>query len=219
MHSPNEHLSPYLPMADMIAATFGTHCEVVIHDLTIPQNSVVYAVNNHVTGREVGQSFDHLIKQVLLSKTFQGDMVANYRTTTADGREIKSSTALIRDAEGSVVGAFCINYDLSAMGPVKEFIDAFFPAPPLPPPQEASPVENVVAIVDDLIEKIVSQAGTGPMKRKEKVKLIEFMESKGIFLIKGAMDKVAARLNISKVTVYSYLDEIKKKRKQPSNKF
>ena len=36
------------------------------------------------------------------------------------------------------------------------------------------------------------------------------MDDKGVFLIKGAIDKVAERLNISKVTVYSYLDEIKK---------
>lgn len=36
------------------------------------------------------------------------------------------------------------------------------------------------------------------------------MDDKGVFLIKGAIDKVAERLNISKVTVYSYLDKIKK---------
>jgi predicted transcriptional regulator YheO len=39
------------------------------------------------------------------------------------------------------------------------------------------------------------------------------MDQKGIFLIKGAIDKVAEKLNISKVTVYSYLDEIKDKDK------
>ena len=36
------------------------------------------------------------------------------------------------------------------------------------------------------------------------------MNDKGLFLIKGAADKVAERMNISKVTVYSYLDEIRK---------
>jgi len=200
MHSPDNRLTSYIPIADMIAATFGRHCEVVIHDLSIPQNSVIYAVNNHVTGRQVGQSFDHLIKQVLLSKQFKGDMTANYKTVTEDGRAVKSSTALIRDASGEVIGALCVNYDLSAMGPMKDFLNDFLP------------VDNVVEIVDDLIEKIISQTDIATLKKKEKIRLIEFMESKGIFLIKGAMDKVADRLGISKVTVYSYLDEIKKRK-------
>ena len=37
------------------------------------------------------------------------------------------------------------------------------------------------------------------------------MESKGLFMVKGVMEKVAERLGIAKVTVYSYLDEIKEK--------
>jgi len=47
------------------------------------------------------------------------------------------------------------------------------------------------------------------MNREEKVLAIRFMEQKGMFLIKGVVDKVAARMGISKVTVYSYLDEIR----------
>ena len=48
------------------------------------------------------------------------------------------------------------------------------------------------------------------MLEEDKLDLIQFMDDKGVFLIKGAIDKVAERLNISKVTVYSYLDKIKK---------
>jgi predicted transcriptional regulator YheO len=39
-----------------------------------------------------------------------------------------------------------------------------------------------------------------------------FMYDKGIFLTKGSIDKVAERLQVSRVTIYSYLDEIKKKK-------
>ncbi len=49
------------------------------------------------------------------------------------------------------------------------------------------------------------------MKRHEKIELIRFMDEKGIFLMKGSVEKVASLLGISKVTVYSYLDEIKNK--------
>ena len=49
------------------------------------------------------------------------------------------------------------------------------------------------------------------MRRHEKIELIRFMDEKGIFLMKGSVEKVAEQLGISKVTVYSYLDEVKKK--------
>lgn len=38
------------------------------------------------------------------------------------------------------------------------------------------------------------------------------MDQRGVFLVKGAIDRVAEKLGISKVTVYSYLDEVRGKR-------
>ncbi|MFP3541378.1 PAS domain-containing protein, partial [Pseudomonas sp. SIMBA_044] len=87
-------------------------CEVVIHDLTQPQSSVIFTINNHVTGREIGQSFDHLVKQVLLSDEFGEDYLAGYEIKTEDGRTIKASTTLLRDDKEQVIGALCINYDM-----------------------------------------------------------------------------------------------------------
>ena len=206
----NKKLKTYIPIANLIAKTFGKNCEVVIHDLSIPQNSVVYTVNNHVTGREIGQSFEHLVKDVLLSKKFDGDYTANYITIAEDGRKIKSSTALIRDSEDKVIGALCINYDLEILNNMKLFLDEFMTAEQEKVETTAEPFDNVMEIVDDLINTIIGNNKVEHLKRKDKIELIYFMDKKGIFLIKGAIEKVAEKLNISKVTVYSYLDEIKK---------
>lgn len=203
-------LERYVPIANLIAKTFGKNCEVVIHDLSTPKNSVVYAVNNHVTGREIGQGFDHLVKQVFLSKKFDGDYVANYLTTTADGREIKSSTALIKDLKNNVIGALCVNYDLDSMKDMKVFLDEFMTVEKEKIENDVELFGNVMEMADDLIDRIIANSGLESLKRKDKIELIKFMEQKGIFLIKGAIEKVAEKLNISKVTVYSYLDKIKK---------
>ncbi|UUZ83259.1 PAS domain-containing protein [Paenibacillus sp. P26] len=206
----NKELKKYIPIANLIAKTFGRNCEVVIHDLTVPQNSVIYAVNNHVTGRKVGQAFDHLVKQVLLSRKLDEDYVAGYKTLTEDGREIKSSTALIRDSNEKVIGALCVNYNLEGMIHFKEFLDEFMAVEQEDKEENVELMENVAEIADDLIDRIIAQYGNGELKRKEKIQLIKFMDEKGIFLIKGSVDKVAEKLGISKVTVYSYLDELKK---------
>lgn len=206
----NKELEKFISTANLIAETFGKNCEVIIHDLSIPQNSVVYAVNNHVTGRKVGQAFDHLVKQVLLSKEFHGDYTANYKFVTEDGKEIKASTALIRDSKGKVIGALCVNYDLETMKNMKDFLDDFMNVKQEKVEEDVEPFDNVMEIVDDLIDKIISTSEVDSLKRKDKIDLIKFMDKKGIFLIKGAIEKVAEKLNISKVTVYSYLDDIKK---------
>lgn len=206
----NAELNKYIPIANMIAKTFGRQCEVVIHDLSIPQNSVVYTLNNHVTGRQIGQSFEHLVKEVLLSKNFDGDCTANYMTVIKDGREIKSSTTLLRDSGGKPIGALCINVDVKPLKDAMSFLGDLLNVEQAKPEVEVEPFSNVMEIVDDLIDKIIDQDNVDNLKRKDKLDLIQFMDDKGVFLIKGAIDKVAERLNISKVTVYSYLDKIKK---------
>ena len=69
---------------------------------------------------------------------------------------------------------------------------------------------NIQEIVDNIIDRTIGDRKVDEFSREQKVEVIRFMNDKGLFLIKGATDKVAERLGISKVTVYSYLDEIRK---------
>lgn len=215
-------LENFFPIADMIAGTFGKHCEVAIHDLRHPQSSVVYVANGSVTGRFPGQTFEHLIREVLLNKNFKNDSTLNYCFETEDGRKIKSSSSLIRDEKNEVIGMVCINIDLSFALEAQELLGSFLP------PVEAPEITNSVAsqltrgedmgevssIVNQLIENIIRHVDVSSMKRKDNLALIDFMDKKGIFLVKGALENVAERLGVSKVTVYSYLDEVRKKNKQ-----
>ncbi|THE10532.1 transcriptional regulator [Bacillus timonensis] len=207
----------YIPVAEVIAKTFGHDCEVVLHDLTVPQSSVVYTVNNHVTGRQVGQSFNHLITDVLLSQNFTNDYSANYYFHTEDGRLIKSSTLLIRNPDKKVIGALCINIDTTRITESINWLSSLLPQnPDLPPNQhyqrdQTNETEHIQEIAHDLIDKIIGNKPVEKLRRDEKVEMVRFMEQKGIFLIRGTIDRVAEKLNISKVTVYSYIEEIKEK--------
>ena len=225
-----------IPVVDMIARTFGRDCEVVLHDLTQPRNSVVYAANGHVTGREIGQSFDHLITHVLLSKDFKDDVSANYFFRTGDGTLIRSSTALIKNEDGVVVGAVCVNLDTSTdtalLRRLREQYQGFLDAAGLPEPEgsggktegpfAASPPQpvkkpevsellggHIVDMANHLIDQIVGGQDVSQIQRDEKVQMVRFMYEKGLFLIKGTIERVAEKLGVSKVTIYSYLDEIK----------
>lgn len=214
MEESKKVLESFIPLAKSTAKMFGRNCEVVIHDLTNPQASVMFTVNNHVTGRKIGQSFDHLVKTVLLSEDFKEDYLAGYTFVTEDKRTIRSSTSLIRDSNNSVIGAFCINFDVEGLNQMQQFMNTFFSTQVVVQENEEKSeeaIENVEEIVDQLIQQIIQNSVHPVMKRHEKIELIRFMDEKGIFLMKGSVEKVASLLGISKVTVYSYLDEIKNK--------
>lgn len=209
----NSILKMYFPIADLIAGTFGKECEVAVHDLENPEQSVVYVVNGEVTGRARGQSFDHLIKNVLLSKEFKEDRLINYTFETSEGKKIRSSSLLIRDANRKVVGMICINYDTTRYMCMEESLKSFLgQESPESEQEESEPDQDVMAIIDDLIMKIIGTDDAKNLNRKRCVELVKFMDEKGIFLVKGAMDKVAELMGVSRITVYSYLDEAKGKR-------
>lgn len=208
----NPLLKTYFPIADTIAETFGNNCEVVVHDLSQPESSVVYVANGHVTGRQIGQSFDHLVKQVLLNKNFKDDRVTNYMFDTRDGKNIKSSSVLIRDEAGEVVGMLCINYDITVGMKMREQLDVFFGVGIQEMVSEKDVGQDVMEVIDELILKIIGTTDVNNLTRKKSVEIVKFMDEKGIFLVKGAIDKVAALMGVSRVTIYSYLDEAKGKR-------
>lgn len=206
-------LKPYAAMADMLAETLGEDCEVVLHDLSQPQHSVVYVANNRVTGRKVGEAFEHLVKQVLLSAQLKDDYVANYYFK-AGGKLVRSSTLLIRDADGALQGALCVNLDTTRVTQQIAYLQTLLPQPSAPQRSAATelPSDEIAQMVASLIDGIVGDAPVHLLERKERVEKIRFMEQKGIFNVKGSVEQVAAKLGVNKVTVYSYLDEVKGKR-------
>lgn len=205
-------LAPYIPVADMLVQTYGPTCEVILHDLSDPQHSVVYVANGTVTDRTVGQSFDQLVKQVILSSSLKDNFVANYYFTAGNGKRIRSSTLLIRGENDGLEGALCINIDMEPVYRQMELLNLYLPESPSKAEQPAQePEQHVAQMVTALIDNIIGSSVIDSMSREERVEKVRFMDAKGIFLMKGSVEQVAQKLGINKVTVYSYLDEIRKK--------
>ena len=208
----NPRLRPYVPVAEMLAQTFGRDCEVVVHDLRDPEHSVVYVANGTVTGRRVGESFDHLIRQVIFSSRREENFVSNYFFRTPNGKLIRSSTLLIREPDGTLSGALCVNLDTSRIALQMEFLREFLPAGEEAPPDPLGSERHVSGMIEGLIDNILASCGHGSLSREEKLEKIRFMDEKGIFLMKGSVELVAAKLGVSGVTVYSYLNAVRERR-------
>ena len=209
-------LMPYVPIAQLLVQTFGADCEVVLHDLDCPAHSVVYVENPSVTGRKVGDSFDQLVRQVILSDELKEDFVANYYFTAPNGKRVRSSSLLIKDAGGRLTGALCINLDTTKVTEQIAFLQSFLPAAPQSAgkaeEEPASTPAHVSVMIENLMDKILADCDAKNLSREERIRRIRFMDEKGLFLMKGSVERAAEKLGVGKVTIYSYLDEVRGKR-------
>lgn len=197
-------------IAKGIAATFGSNCEVVIHDVGAkhPEHSIVAIENGHVTGRKVGDGASHVVMEQVRRADAQPEDHLSYLTKTPDGKILKSSTMYIRGKSGKVVAILGINYDISSLlmveGAVHELTTTQDTAQ-----TEPEKITNVNDLLDELIEQSVALVGRPAvlMNKEDKMRAIGFLNQNGAFLITKSGDKVAKYFGISKYTLYSYIDK------------
>lgn len=197
-----------------IAKQFGENCEVVLHDLTKDYNETIVAIENgHVTNRKIGDCGSNLGLEVLRGTEKNGNKY-NYVTQTNEGKTLRSSSIYIRDTEGKPIGSLCINLDIS------DFILAENTIKTVTMNQEDTNVEefftqDVNELLDHLIYKCQQKIGKPVqyMTREDKKNAIKFLDEKGAFLIMKSGKKICEFLDISKFTLYNYLEETRKQEK------
>ena len=204
------------PVMEAIAAVGGPHCEVVLHDLSSRdlEHSVYAIVNGHVSGRSVGGPSTNLGAEVLRDET-KDHNAYGYRGLTADGRELISSSGYYRDLDGHVIAALCINRDLSPVQTAMAALSGLAPEPATEADREA-PHElvapDVASVLEDMINEAIAAVGkpATAMGKADRIDVLRLLEDRGAFHIKRAAEKVSARLGVSRVTTYGYLDEVRR---------
>ncbi|MFE9450415.1 transcriptional regulator [Streptomyces sp. NPDC006739] len=194
------------PVIDGIAASLGSLCEVVIHDFRRPENSIV-ALAGSVTGRGVGGSMSEIGMRLLAGGDRASDEL-NYLTRTADGKLVKSSTMLLRDARGTVFGALCVNLDVTAVNQVHTLIGELAgvtgPAAGLPTTTFG---DDIGAVLDAIVDarQLRDNKEWSRLGRAGRLELFRDLDRRGVFAVRGAVQQVATRLGISRASAYTYL--------------
>lgn len=212
-----------IPIVKTIASMFGKNCEVVLHDISNPQKSIVAIENGHVTGRKINDSITDLALLSLRQGGFgnqREDKLINYKTQTKDGKILKSSSVFIKDKNNKIVGCLCINYDMEGYLMFKNLTDEFCSMSDL---REKKEKEIFASDVDEILDKIISEAineigkPTSLMQKADNIRVVEIVDEVGGFMIKGSIDQLAYKLNVSRYTIYNYLEELKVKKKNNEN--
>lgn len=197
-------------IADSVHALFGPNCEVVIHDLSNLQRSLVY-MKGDVTGRKVGAPATDLLAKLIQQGTRKDDHKHNYKSVTADGRCLKSSTSIIKDSNGNAVAAFCINLDTTEyFNAIQSLLPFIHDLETGIYPSKENFSDSAGDTVRTLFVRAVEEIGVQPasMSIDEKTRFIEKMKKNGAFQFKGAVEQVAELMDVTKCTVYNYLKKV-----------
>ncbi|MEV4600832.1 aminotransferase class V-fold PLP-dependent enzyme [Amycolatopsis sp. NPDC049253] len=188
-------LTALIPAVDGLAAMLGPGNEVLLHDLSRLPDSIV-AIAGDVTGRTVGGPMTDLLLGLVRRGTTQD--LTNYRTHGPDGRAIRSSTLFLRDADGVAVGCLCVNSETA-------------PSPDAPASRPETFPPDVDSLQRFLVERAIGKAGipVDLMKKRHKAAVVRELDEAGFFLIKDAVDHLATHLDVTRYTIYNYLNEIR----------
>jgi predicted transcriptional regulator YheO len=192
----------------LVSSQFGDHCEVVLHDLTNDYNHTIVDIRNgHITNRKIGGCGSNLGLEVLNGNVEDGDRF-NYVTTTPDGKILRSSSIYIKNDKGEIIGAICINLDITESMRFEEFLRQYNHF-------ETGLNEFFAQDINNLLEFLIRQArqliGKTPkdMNKDERLAFLTHLDNKGAFQIAKSGIKVCKELGISKFTLYSDLDTIR----------
>ncbi len=212
-----EELHPYLrairQMVEGLAHVLGSRYEVILYDLSHAETSVV-AIGGNVTNREAGGPVTNYLLQTLRQYGDDAPDCFNCRSELPDGRILRSSVMFVRDGKGHIIGGICINQDLT------DFIVAAKLAQEMtsfevPAAAENETGESSAHDINEVMESIVKaelEAASKPvsyMQKEDKLAIVERLEEKGIFDVKGSVEHVAERLGVTNFTVYNYLKEVR----------
>ncbi len=194
--------SKYGALVDCIADLLGPNAEVVLHDVSHTERSIIMIRNGHVTGRMVGAPLTDLGFYMLRESDRRIETLGVYESRTDTGKLLKCNSVNLRDAHGKIEAILCINIDVTAA-------DQF----PISEPTQSPISEHYQTSIDEVIRRMIADASAdhpGELTREQKSDIVSSLEERGVFLARGAVRTVATALGIAEPTVYKYIQKARR---------
>lgn len=199
-------------LMDMLEQQMGSYTEIVLHDLKQDYATTIRDIRNgHITGRQIGGTGSNLGLEVLQGTVKDGNRF-NYITRLKDKRILRSSTLYIKDDDGKLIGCLCINTDITDSVRMESYLKELNHYDINVNDKQEIFVTEVNQLLEYLLQegqKLVGKPAS-VMNKEEKLQFLKYLNDKGAFLITKSGERIQEFLGISKYTMYTYLDIIKK---------
>jgi predicted transcriptional regulator YheO len=117
----------------------------------------------------------------------------------------------IRNSAGRIIAALCVNFDVSTIEQARGLLDGLLPHAPSNSHDQPNEFfgRDLVAVMDAMVTEAIREIGkpVGQMSRDDRIAVLTRLDQQGALQMRKGVESIAARLGISRVTAYSYLDE------------
>lgn len=192
--------------------------EILLHDLDNPEHSVIAIVNGHLSGRRVGspilaapeqdQGFKALMHAGRTQDGCEPVVLPDY-PTTLKGRTLRSATAIFRDSGGHPFASLCVNTDITGLDAAMTFLQHFQPLGALADTHTPREAADMTLLMSEIIQDSLQRSGRGRMNKQAKVEAVRVMQERGLFIVKGGVEKAADALGVTRYTIYNYLEQLR----------
>jgi predicted transcriptional regulator YheO len=213
----NQYVKKFISIADFLGEVVGGNTEILLHDLTDYKQSIVHIINGHISNRKIGDPITDLVLEFMVNES-KGDkqFISKYNSKTIEGRLLYSSTYFIRDNSNKIVGALCLNSDYYEVKKSLSFLTSLLPNYVDDKTLSINNIkENLNSDPQELtlnkIDAIINEFDIEPnrMTTEEKTNVIAALNDCGIFNIRGSVQEVATKLQMSEPSIYRYIKKIK----------
>ena len=200
---------------DGLGEHYGAKCEFSLCGIVKnTRTSILKIVHGEVSGRKIGSPGE--VSGIVVhpgQKNRKGTFGSILKVE--DGKYLRCSTILLYDDSATAVGELSLVSDVTEMVAIERaFREYLFPegGGDNPPQRETSDIDETLSL---LINESIHRVGVpvAQMNRLQKAEGVRFLQKKGAFKVTNAGSIVARFYDISKFTIYNYLDGPRDKRK------
>ena len=189
------------PLARALSSAVGANCEVVVHDLSRPAESIV-CIEGNVTGRRVGEGLTDLGTRALSGEVPDETSLHGYVVNGPDGRTLRCSSIIFRDAAQRPIAALCINIDITPYLTLERLLHE------LTTPAQSEPLHETFTTdpalrLQEMVWREAQTLGrpVSALPRADRVALVGALERRGAFQLHGAIQITARWLGVSRFTL------------------
>ena len=220
---PNPLLQQYIKLTEFLGLALGPDYEVVLHDLTNKDHSIIAIANSHISGRKLGAPLTNMALSILRDKSYEHtDYHLHYYSINVNGKDLRSSTFFIKDS-GELIGLLCINFDSSRYRELSARVmdlcgSLLTPGAPsgthlIVENDEHTYPSSIAGATASIVSSVIADypVPVDRLTQDEKMEIMDALNRKGVFLLKGSVSHVARELHSSEASIYRYLGKLNNK--------
>ena len=219
-----ELIRQYTLIVDFLGHVLGPDYEIALHELEDDSNRIIAIANGELTGRHIGSPLSNKMLEFVAGNLYETqNYVLNFESVSATGKTMCSNSMFIKGRHGELSGLLCINFDSSRVmelcgGGVKRGVPSGTRLiadsnDPVETPVRSGYPTSIAGATASIVSQVVANypVEVDRLTQDEKMEIMDILNRKGVFLLKGSVSYVAKELHSSEASIYRYLGKLNNK--------